>query len=288
MLKEILRKSGVFGKLLQLLFIVFFFGLISTAVLSLIYGASQDIQVLKIKQLVLSIFMFLLPPLVAGYFWFDKPIEAYSLHRAPATNQLIATLLLVVGIVPFINLLGYINEQMVLPPFLASLEQHFRELEDLAAELTSRMLDVKTFGGFAFNILLIALMPALSEELLCRGAMYRVISEKFNLHVAVWLVAVIFSLMHFQMYGFLPRMVLGAVLGYLLVWSGSLWLPIIAHFANNAMVVSSSYFSKGTDLETALEQLGKAETYGMGIAGALVSILLMWYIYKKRVVKVHE
>ena len=278
MLKNLFKNSGVFGKLLMLFLCMFFLIFTGMALISLIPGNPADIHILKINQLILSVFTLLRPPIICGYFWYDKPLKSYSLHRLPELKQVILAIILIFSISPFINLLAYINEQMVLPEFLSGLENQIREMEDNAAELTRQMLDVNSTSALLLNLLVMAVIPALGEELFCRGALQNILSEKFNKYTAVWIVAVIFSLIHFQMYGFLPRMVLGAVLGYLLVWSGSLWLPILVHFINNATIVLASYFGRESEMLDAMENIGKAETWGYGIASAIISGVIIWHI----------
>ena len=280
MLKETFKNLGLFGKLMVLFFAFFFFSIIGMALISLLFGNSTDIQTQKINQLILSFFTLLLPPIVVGKLWYEKPWKSYSLHKLPSGRQMILSILLIFSISPFINLLSYINEQMVLPDFLSALENKMMEMEGRAGELTKQMLDVSTLNGLFFNLIVMAVMPAFGEELFCRGALQNIFSEKRNKYVAIWIVAIIFSLIHFQMYGFLPRLVLGALLGYLLVWSGSLWLPILVHFINNATIVLMSYFgSENGTLET-MENLGKAETWGYGIVSAVVSGLIIWMLIK--------
>lgn len=280
MLKETFKNSGIFGKLLLLIFCFFFLTLFGMALVSLVSGNSTNIQSLKINQLILSVFTLLLPPVICGYLWYEKPVEAYSLHRLPTIRQVILAILLIFSVSPFINLLSYLNEQMVFPPFLSGLENQLKDMEDRAAELTQQMLNVNSTSGLLFNLLVMAAMPALGEELFCRGALQNIFSENRNKYTAVWIVAVIFSLIHFQMYGFLPRMVLGALLGYLLVWSGSLWLPVIIHFVNNAAIVLVSYFGKENQMLDTMENLGKAETFWIGIASAVVSGIIIWMLTK--------
>jgi len=282
MLKNTFANLGIFGKLLMLFFVFFLFSIIGLSVITVAFGNTNDIQILKINQLILSVFTLLLPPIVCGYFWYKNPWQAYSLHKFPSGKMIFLSILLIFSISPFINLLVHINEQMVLPDFLSSLEEQFIAMEKQALELTERMLDVNTFGGLIFTLLVMAVMPAVSEELFCRGALQNIFAEKINKHIAVWIVAIIFSLIHLQMYGFLPRMVLGALLGYLLVWSGSLWLPIIVHFVNNATVVLASYFGKESATMEAIENIGKAETWGYGIVSAVVSGVIIWWILRTK------
>ena len=99
-------------------------------------------------------------------------------------------------------------------------------------------------GGLIASVFVVGLMAGLSEEFLFRGAMLRTMQDsRWGKHAVVWIVAIVFSAFHLQFYGFFPRMVLGLWLGYLLVWTGSLWVPIIAHTLNNSTVVVFSYLA---------------------------------------------
>lgn len=275
------QSVGLLGKLAMLFFAFFFFSIIGLAV-TMLFGNGTDMGIMKINQLILSVFSLLLPPIVCGYLWYSKPSGAYHLNKTVGGQVVMLTMLLFFMVSPFINLLYYINSQMVLPDFLSGLEQLFMELEDKAAEFTEQMLDVTTIGGLLLNLLVIAVMPAIGEELFFRGALLNIFSEKIkNNHTVVWLVAIIFSLIHFQMYGFLPRMILGALLGYLLIWSQSLWLPIVAHFTNNALAVIVSYGGKYSTQVEAFEELGKPETVWFGVASLIFSLIIVRVIYKK-------
>ena len=282
MLKETFRNSGIFGKLLQLFFVSFFFGIAGMGIAALLFGATTNINDQKSMQLILSLFSFLIPPVILGYMWYSKPMEAYSLNRKPSIKMVILAILLIVAFSPGINLLSYLNEQIGLPEFMKGIEQYFKDLEALAATLTEQMLKMNSTGDLLVNLFVMAVVPAFCEELYFRGTLQNIFSENRNKHAAIWIVAIIFSLIHFQMYGFIPRMILGALLGYLLVWSGSLWVPVIAHFTNNALAVLVSGFGQGNEQVKALEEIGKSETYLYGIISIIISALIIREIYKIR------
>lgn len=142
------------------------------------------------------------------------------------------------------NWLVTANEAMSLPASLSGLEHWMRTMEDSAAETTKQILDIHTVGELIACVLVVGVMAGLSEEMLFRGAMLRMMQDsRLGKHLVVWIVAIIFSAFHMQFYGFFPRLVLGLWLGYLLVWTGSLWVPIIAHTLNNSTVVIFSYLS---------------------------------------------
>ena len=101
-------------------------------------------------------------------------------------------------------------------------------------------------------------------------------------HIAVWGVAILFSAVHFQFYGFLPRMLIGAYLGYLLVWTGSLWVPVLAHFTNNAFAVIASFIAFRYDMDTTqIESLGTDNTLWLGILSLFLTLILILSIYKR-------
>ena len=93
-----------------------------------------------------------------------------------------------------------------------------------------------------------ALVPALAEEFFFRGAIQHFLSSVLkNKHIVVIITAFIFSVIHFQFYGFIPRFLLGIYLGYLAIWSGKLFLPILAHFMHNSLSLLFDYLSKKND-----------------------------------------
>jgi membrane protease YdiL (CAAX protease family) len=184
---------------------------------------------------------------------------------------------------PVINFLGEINSYMHLPGFLRSVEEWMRESEDKAAQLTEAFLKMNSTGDFILNLFMIGLLPALGEELVFRGVIQKIFYQwSRSAHVAVWTTAFIFSAMHMQFYGFLPRMVLGGMLGYMLVWSKSLWLPIIAHFVNNSGAVIFTYlFQQGA---TAIDpdKIGtESDWSGVGMS-MVITLVLIFMLYKRR------
>ncbi|MBL7876219.1 MAG: CPBP family intramembrane metalloprotease [Cyclobacteriaceae bacterium] len=140
------------------------------------------------------------------------------------------------------------NSTFVFPEFLKDFEHWAREREDLAEKLTKFFVTFDSDGEFLLGVFVIAFLPAIGEELVFRGMLqpelYRATG---NHHAAVWISAIIFSAFHMQFFGFVPRLFLGALFGYLYVWSGNLLLPMVAHFVNNGFSVLMMYlYQKGT------------------------------------------
>src|SRR5690606_18849509 len=174
--------------------------------------------------------------------------------------------------------------KMVLPSFLAGFEAYLKEKEELAKTLTGVFLQMHGWLDVFYTIIIIAVIPAIGEELLFRGVLQTEFHKMTkNGHLAVWIAAAIFSFIHFQFYGFLPRLFLGAILGYIYLFSHNLWLPIFGHFANNAFGVLWIYLeNKGTFPNES--ELGFADSWIgaiVAVSATLIAFLCLRYIQKK-------
>ena len=180
----------------------------------------------------------------------------------------------------------YLNEQLSLPDSLYAIEQWMRATEDAAKAVTDSFLTGNTILGLLGCVLLLGVLTGLSEEMLFRGALQGTLIESRNVHFSIWLTAFVFSVLHFQFFGFVPRMLLGAIFGYLLVWTGSLWVPVIAHALNNSVVVISSYFHPTTPeaanaIKTSFETIG-VPTDGDFPKLAFISLILTYFLLRYR------
>lgn len=134
------------------------------------------------------------------------------------------------------------NQHIQLPAGYEALEKAMQSSEKSMAELTKFLLNFHSDMDFALAVMVIAGMAALGEEIFFRGVLQSMFERYIgNKHVAIWLAAAIFSFIHFQFYGFFPRMFLGAFFGYLYVWFRSIWVPIAAHFFNNGWTLLMHY-----------------------------------------------
>lgn len=216
------------------------------------------------------------------------------LDKGLSLPEALAAVVIMLLAIPGINLLSAWNQQMVLPEWMSGIEQWMRMQEDSAAQLTEQFLRVDTVGGLLVNIGLMALLPAMAEELTFRGVVQGMFTR--NKHVAIWATAAIFSFVHFQFYGFLPRMLLGAMFGYMLWWTGSLWAPMLMHFVNNftAVVVAFwayNYLEEGS--AEMLDTIGTEDTILLGVFSICIVLIMMvmygyFYSHGKRSVKEKE
>jgi membrane protease YdiL (CAAX protease family) len=178
----------------------------------------------------------------------------YAPRRLGAAWWLVAAGVVVLCSVPFLSALVAWNAGTHFPAFLHEFEQWARAKEDQAAVLTKFLTNFNSLGRLLVALLVIAVVPAVAEELVFRGGVQRSLVAWFNSrHVGVWLAAAIFSAIHVQFFGFVPRFVLGLILGYLYEWSGNILVSMAAHFTQNALQLILLYLAQGKQLPSAFD-----------------------------------
>ena len=255
-------------------------------------GDSQTTEGLKWMQFMQTVGTFLLPPILCAWIWSEnhRPFERLQLHRSADG----ATFALAIGImicaIPAINLLADLNGRIELPKSFDSIEQKLRAMEEAAAALTERFLKADNIGELLLNIGLMALLPALAEELSFRGTLQQILADsqesRAKSHMAIWITAFIFSAVHMQFYGFIPRMLMGAMFGYIFVWTCSLWVPIVMHFTNNALAVLAYYLTANSPKLTAnstniADTIGAGDTWWVGVLSLLITCLGLLIFYHR-------
>lgn len=261
------------------LFFVFLAGVIT-------HNDYTQVGSLKIAQFLNSCGLFVLPPFIVAYLWSARPARKLEMDHVPQNRDLLLAFGLTLVSAPLINYLMELNAGIRLPESLSGLEGQLKAIEEQADLSTRRMLEADHVGALLVNIGLIALIPAVGEEFFFRGIVLKLFREKRGIHLSVWATAFIFSLVHFQFYGFIPRMVMGALLGYLFVWTKNIWVPVFAHFVNNAMVVISFYFIHD-ELSISMGEAGTMKNMVFALVSlALTSVLL--YLLRLRFYKTVE
>lgn len=182
-------------------------------------------------------------------------------------------------IMPLVSATAVWNDSLKLPQALQELEKLMRLMEDTANDFTIQLMSESGAVHLFSALFVMAFIPALGEELLFRGCIQKGLENKIgNAHVAVWVTAFIFSFIHFQFYGFLSRAILGVALGYFYVYGKSLWIPIWAHFLNNATSVLAYKMLYQETGETNLSTMGAPqELLFPAIAGGLLYAAAMLF-----------
>ena len=275
-------KQSTAKRILLFLIILFISGLIGTAISAFFMFAGTT--GMKIAQGISSIMMFVVPPIV--YYYITRKEQQFSDLGFRAVNQpwwfyiLIGVVVMFVSL-PVTNQLTAWNENIHLGGVFEQLGDLMSSLEERTAELTEQMLTVDTFGGLLFNLIIIALIPAVGEELTFRGVLQQSLTRGLkNPHVAIILSAAIFSFIHFQFLGFFPRMFLGMLLGYMFYVSGSLWTSIAMHFVNNGTAVVVFYLNHKGVINVDVDHFGSMSP-AMVAVSAVVTIGLIVFCWKK-------
>lgn len=247
------------------------------------FNNPEMVNLLKYFQVSQSIGIFIVPSLIAAYLFSENLSQFLFLNKGLKIEVVLLVVILMIVASPFINLTGEINSRLVLPDWLSELEKWMKDTEEKAAEVTEAFLNVKTGWGLAFNLFMVGLLPAIGEELLFRGLIQRFFSKMTRtFHWGIWISAFLFSALHLQFYGFVPRMLLGVMFGYLLIWSGTLWVPVLAHFINNGFAVIAMFLIKKGLVSSDLEKIGSTQnSYYLAVISFFLIALIVWLIKRQ-------
>lgn len=244
-------------------------------------GPDKAVAMSRIATVIQDIFMLIMPALVTALIVTRQPVKLLALGRMPSAGRVLIAIAVMLLASPAMSWIIELNSSIQLPESLGALEQKMRAMEDSAQATLDFMLGAHTPANLFVNILLIGLLAGFSEELFFRGALQRLInSTGLSVTAAIWISAIIFSAIHMQFYGFVPRMLLGVYFGYLLVWSGSVWLPVIVHAFNNSMFLVLKYMTGNGDPSIGAE--GSMESVIAIIASVLATAAGLILLYKTR------
>lgn len=217
--------------------------------------------------------LFVLPPLIfAPLVARDYRQYLHLVRPAIKKHWFLAAAAMFLSLLP-INMMVEWNSALQLPESLHWLEEMMQSAEKQAERMTEALLADQSGAAFVVNLLIIAVVPAIGEELMFRGGVQKILTRwSGNYHVGIWVGGALFSAMHFQFYGFLPRMALGVLFGYMLVWSGSIWLPMLAHFINNATAITLHFLIANEVVAPSVDTFG---TTSSGWFFTLISAVLL-------------
>lgn len=217
--------------------------------------SGDEIAFLKYMLISQEILVFIIPALLLMSKLKPSGSKGFPDMMKPCVKDVILVVILTFCIFPITGLAGQLNSGLHLPDFFSGIEKWIIEKEDSADNLFSTLMTVDSFGAMTINLIMIAVLPAIGEEFIFRGVFQKIFFRLFKSgHLAIWITAFIFSFVHLQFFGFLPRFILGLLFGYLFYWGGNLWLPVTAHFVNNAVPVIIAYiqgweaYSRGSDI----------------------------------------
>jgi membrane protease YdiL (CAAX protease family) len=274
--KAIFKNSSAFTQFLLLIGVIGFCYLVTNVLLMFPvlfkYGMSfetiQDIQqnilnepnLIRTMAFFQEIGIFIFPAIICAWLFSDNYKDYLRIDHPINRSAIIWTVISIIVLIPFLNLIYHFNQQMVFPEALKGVEEWMKWKEDTAAQVLEKMLYADNFGLLLFNIAVVCVLTGIGEELMFRGVLQNLLGKLVrNPHTVIWIVAILFSAIHFQFYGFINRMLLGAWLGYLLYYTKTIWIPILAHFTNNLIGVLIYYV-----YQDAPQKMQETETVGTG------------------------
>lgn len=213
---------------------------------------------MRIAAVVQDVIMFIIPAIATAVMITRRPADFICARHTPVTAPFILIFVIAICSIPAMNAVVRWNENLTLPSSMQPMMDWMRGMEDAAKAYTELLVGTSGTGRLILSILIVAILAGFSEELFFRGALQRLLSTSgMNHHGAIWLAAVIFSAVHMQFFGFVPRLILGAYFGYLLLWSRSIWLPVAAHALNNALAVVAFRLESNADSAAQISTIGQ-------------------------------
>jgi membrane protease YdiL (CAAX protease family) len=243
---------------------------------------NSDVGFLKYILIIQDISLFLVPSIIILVMMKPGSSTGLSELKIPHLKETGLVIILALCILPVTSFTEQINAGMHLPEWLSGVEKWMVEKEDHANNIINQVMISPAFGTMILNLFIIAILPAVAEEILFRGVLQKILYNLFKSgHVAIWVTAFIFSTIHFQFFGFIPRFILGLVFGYLFFWSGTLWLPVISHFVNNAVPVVVAYIQGMEKFDAPVDTPLLKQAIALPLP-ILISLIILFYFRNNR------
>lgn len=259
-------------------------GFIISAVVGVVVALSSkdnnltELAMLRISQISSQLLTFVIPPILYVCLVNEKPMRSLGFNRIPLWSLL--GIVMMYAILPLNNIFAEWNSHLTLPESMASLEKIMQTLQEEASRLTDKMLNIGNASGLIINLIMIAGLAAFGEELLFRSLLQPfLIKTCKNAHLGIIITSAIFSFIHFEFYGFMPRLVLGLLLGYMFFYSRSIWVPMIMHFVNNGTAVVLYYLNNRGITNIDVETFGQTKLLPL-ILSIIIMIALFWIVIR--------
>ena len=265
------------------------FSSLGTLLVTLIYHtpnmmeSADPVTAIRITQTLTTIGTFLVPALLFAYCQDRRWFCYNAADRIPKQSMVNMVLILSVTLLPVVGVLSAFNQNIM--PQEGAVAEFMRDLEEAANHILEVVTSQRSSWDLISNILVFAVLAGICEEFFFQGALQPLLMNwTRNPHVGILLTALIFSALHFQFYGFIPRFLLGLYLGYLFYWSRSLWLPILAHVLHNALSILVDFTLQGRGIDTDSMQFtdmrGSLPTAAACALISAMAIVYLWRIYR--------
>lgn len=261
-------------QILTLLCIMLGMLFISVALAGVIGHFMGGRELLLANSVVQNITAFFAAAVITARIYQRNPWPSLAFKGCKCRDYLLMTVMYCL-LIPSMNYMIEWNAGLHLPASMEAMEQSMREMEDAAKIVTDQLLSTQSVGGLIVNVLVIGVLTGICEEVFFRGALQRMLQKCMPGWMAVICAALFFSLMHFQFFGFVPRFILGAFLGWLLLRSNSIWLSATAHALNNSLVVITTWITaRGCTIDFERIGMNQGWPWIAILTGALYTMML--------------
>lgn len=239
-------------------------------------GLQENLMLLKYFQSVQSLGMFVLPPFIIAWLYSRNTSEYLKVNVAPSLSSYFLVIAIIYFSLPFIGFLSQLNQNISFPEAFENIEKWLMNKENSAYELTQKFLAADNLKGLLVNVILVGVLPAVGEEFIFRGVLQKIFARwTRSAHLGILIAAFLFSAMHIQFYGLIPRFFLGLLFGYFMLWSGSIWLPVFGHFVNNTSAVVYYYYTSNVNFQP--EKYDSMNFTDTAVLVSVVFVLLLGY-----------
>lgn len=271
------------GTLLMTFFVMIIIVGLSKGVIDYLAGGSVR-NAFLVSSCLQNILAFIFPAWLAAYLCSTDASRYLGLSQPVRSMQFIGVIALLVIMTPAMDFIVNWNSGMKLPESMHSLEQTMRDWEEAAARTTAMILGDSSVWGLVSGVLIVGLLTGFAEEMFFRAGIQRAMtSAGINAHVAIWTTAVIFSAVHFQFFGFIPRVLLGAVFGYLYMYTGSVLVSAWAHALNNSTVVISAWLMARGITSVEIERMLDFNGSAWAVGASVILTFAFIYLFGRRV-----
>lgn len=255
--------------------------LIVGAVQLLTIGESTDsTKALRLLSVLQDVLAFILPALLAAMVVTRLPATFLCIDKKIPLKPLILSIIVMFTAMPAMEWIVSLNEGIHFPDSIHRFEESLRAMENEAETAVTALLGAPDTINIIISILIIGVLTGISEELFFRGALQNLFfATRMKKHICVWITAIIFSALHFQFFGFVPRILLGAYFGYLLWWTGSLWIPILMHALNNSLVVLTTQLGEESVENGEIESVAETTMFSEPLLITLSFVVTIFGLY---------
>lgn len=271
---------------LVLLFSLFLFMLIAVSLITQLLGSLTDntAAILRISSVLQNVLVFILPAVATAMLSTRFPATLLAIDKFPSGKFILLSIAALIVSIPLMNSIIDWNQNIALPESFSQFNEYVQQLEKGAEKAVNDITGGNTVGTLIMSILIVGIFTGLGEEIFFRGGLMRLFSciKGMSPHVAIWLTAFLFSALHMQFLGFVPRMLLGVFFGYLTFWSGSLWLPIMIHALNNSILVTTDWINNRGGSQIDVNSIGLGDNaLVLNIASIILTLIVFYALYKQ-------